>query len=123
MIYIPATYIGAGEFSTPGSHEGSYRPGTRLVLYIGIDGQAESTVQAASYDVSSDRTMVTVFPQTCLPGLLRVGLGGTFCDEANELGNLAEHPHTGPWSGGYMPASRFSDSQVAALLALVEPTM
>jgi hypothetical protein len=121
-MYISALYISSSSFSVSGDHQGSYKPSMRVNLYQS-DGQAGTTVQTVAYDVSSDKTIITVSPSVCLPQLTRVGLGDTFADPDTETGNIGEHGHTAPWSAGYIPAASFTDEEIIALRVLIAPTM
>lgn len=109
---IAANYMNSSKCYVDGEHDREFEAGRRLRLFQAGSGNADVAVVSSVYNVTDDRTEITVSPATVFPSLAVIQRGAT---SANSGG---EHNHTGQGQGGLIPAALLSQSNVLLLLTL-----
>lgn len=126
--YIPASYYSESVFRVNGDKTPYYMPGQRVKCFQGSAGNNEGTIQSSEYVEGSvtgegvTNVTVTLDSGAILrPSLFRVSLGDTYSDDENPSGNIGEHDHKNPWSGGAIPAATISEAQTDNLKTIDVP--
>lgn len=114
---IPATYVSTSSFTVDGEFDGEYPWGRRITVYQGVDGSARSYVISATYSASTDKVTIVIAHSVLTENLTSISRG------PGDKKSLGIHYHTSNVDdAGYMPASKISEAQVNALLALIGVT-
>lgn len=109
---IEANYMNSSKCYVDGEHDREFEAGRRLRLFQAGSGNADVAVVSSVYNVTDNRTEITVSPAMVFPSLAVIQRGAT---SANSGG---EHNHTGPGQSGLIPAAQLSQSSILLLLTL-----
>ena len=114
---IAAVHINSTQFSVVGEHTADIQTGQKVQLLNTGAASTVTTVVGSTFSAQSNSTLVTVAAPVVLSGLYRIKLGLTYAAA------LGIHAHIDDNSGGLIPASALSESQVTALETVPLPAI
>ena len=106
---IAAVYVNSTQFSVVGNHTADVQTGQKVQLLNTGAASSVTTAVGSTFSAQSNSTTVTVAAPVVLSGLYQIKLGLTYAAA------LGIHAHIDDNSGGLIPASALSESQVTAL--------